>query len=451
MTTCDLPETPVSRLLIRWLDAINGDDKDHFRAVCVELGLERIKDLDRLMVVKEATGGFVVAAVEMSDDLHIGTIIRARKGETYSRLIVETSASDPARMSALSSTVLPDWPIPERMTTSNTISALVAEADLRCAGDMFSGVVLVAKDNIVLFEKAFGLADREAGTPVTLETSFRIASVGKMFTAVAIHQLIDAGMLSMSATVGQLIPGYPSAEVAEKVTIWHLLSHTSGTGEIITDEYWEKRPDIREHDDYLALYGEAGLSFEPGTKFIYSNYGYVLLGIIIERLTGRSYHDYIRQSIFERLGMSSTNTLPECEDLPKRSIGYTKYGGGEWSSTTHFMPWRATAAGGANSTAGDLFRFAGGLIDGKLIKLETLAEATRVQYPGSVYGLGFAVEEEGGVTCIGHSGGMAGMNAVVYIMPAPRIVIIAVANLDPPAATHLANFVRARLPMHEEG
>ena len=443
-----LPDTPAGRLLAAWLDACAGADKERFRSVSVQMGVDRIKDVDRLVMVSQVTDGFDVVEIEQSEPHGITAIILGRKNQVYSRLRFDVLESDPTQVSFLSSSVLAAWPIPQRLAVPEALAALDSEARLRCDDDLFSGVVLVGQGSEVLFEKAYGMADREVGVSVDVDTKFRIASVGKMFTSVAILQLIEKGLLSLESTVGQLITGYPNRELAEKVTVRHLLNHTSGTGEIFTDEYWGKRSKVCDLADYLALYGDLGPTFEPGSKFTYSNYGYVLLGIIVERVSGTSYYDYLQRHIFAPLEMNSTNLAPESEEIPKRSIGYTKYIDSEWKSTTHFLPLRATSAGGANSTARDLFRFATGLYAGKLIKPETLEKATRVHPPALIFGLGFTVEEEDGVKCVGHSGGMAGMNGVVYMLPDSSFVIAVLANLDPDAAAHLANYVRARLPIH---
>jgi D-alanyl-D-alanine carboxypeptidase len=148
--------------------------------------------------------------------------------------------------------------------------------------------------------------------------------------------------------------------VAAKVTVRHLLTHTGGTGDIFGPEFDQQRLRLREHRDYLKLYGSRGLTQEPGSRFEYSNYGFVLLGALIEHVTGESYYDYVDDHVFHPAGMRSTGSLPESVEVPGRAVGYMRASpsGGAWVPNTDTLPWRGTAAGGGYSTVGDLLRFA---------------------------------------------------------------------------------------------
>jgi D-alanyl-D-alanine carboxypeptidase len=329
-----------------------------------------------------------------------------------------------------------------RMTEVDALAALSARAEELAGTDEFSGAVLVARDGEVLFQDAWGLADREAGTPNTPETRFRIGSMNKMFTAVATLQLVEAGKLALDDTVGKHLPDYPNEDVASKVTVRHLLTHTGGTGDIFGPEFERNRLMLREHSDYVNLYGSRGLSYEPGTRYEYSNYGYVLLGALIEAVSGASYYDHVRDSVFDRAGMTSTDSLPESEDVPNRAVGYMG-SGDAWVPNTDTLPWRGTAAGGGYSTVGDLMRFAQALDSGTLISKATLAEATRQQQ--DEYGYGFTVGQEP-VPNYGHGGGAPGMNGDLRMFPKLGYVVVILSNLDPPAASSLADFFTRRMP-----
>ena len=148
--------------------------------------------------------------------------------------------------------------------------------------------------------------------------------MNKMFTAVATLQLVEAGKLALDDPVGKHLRGYPNSEVATKVTVRHLLTHTGGTGDIFGPEYDPNRLQLREHADYVKLYGSRAPNFPPGSRFEYSNYGFVLLGAIIEAVSGESYYDYVREHVFGPAGMTSTDSLPESVEVPNRSIGYTR-------------------------------------------------------------------------------------------------------------------------------
>jgi D-alanyl-D-alanine carboxypeptidase len=333
-----------------------------------------------------------------------------------------------------------------RMSEAEALAVLSARAAERAGADEFSGAVLVARDGKVLLEDALGLSDREAGIPNSLDTRFRIGSMNKMFTAVATLELVEAGKLSLDDPIGRHLPDYPNEEVSSKVTVRHLLTHTGGTGDIFGPQFERNRLELREHSDYVKLYGSRGPSFEPGARFEYSNYGFVLLGAIIEAVSGASYYDYVRENVFEPAGMTSTDSFPESEDVPNRSLGYMRPSpGGAWEPNADTLPWRGTAAGGGYSTVGDLLRFARALSSGTLISEAMLAEATRPQSE-EPYGYGFDSRGEGSLRSYGHSGGAPGMNGELRVFPELGYVVVSLSNLDPPAASDLVEFFAARMP-----
>jgi CubicO group peptidase (beta-lactamase class C family) len=332
-----------------------------------------------------------------------------------------------------------------RMSQAQAVAALAAHAAERAGADEFAGAVLVARHGKVLLNDAWGQADRQAGTANTPATRFRIGSMNKMFTAVATLQLVEAHKLALDDPIGRHLPGYPNREVAAKVTVRHLLTHTGGTGDIFGPEFDRNRLKLREHRDYLKLYGSRGLTQEPGTRFEYSNYGFVLLGALIERVSGESYYDYVRDHVFRPAGMRSTGSLPESVELPDRAVGYLRSSpGSDWVPNTDTLPWRGTAAGGGYSTVGDLLRFAQALDSGKLISEATLAEATRPHQ--QQYGYGFDVQGQGRLGSYGHGGGAPGMNGELRIFPELGYVVVSLSNLDPPAASELVEFFTLRMP-----
>ena len=333
-----------------------------------------------------------------------------------------------------------------RMTQADAVKALADHAQERARADEFAGAVLVARHDKVLLQDAWGRADRKAGTTNTPATRFRIGSMNKMFTAVATLQLVQAHKLALDDPIGQYLPGYPNKEVAAKVTVRHLLTHTGGTGDIFGPEFDQHRRQLREHRDYLKLYGSRGLTHEPGARFEYSNYGFVLLGAIIEQVSGMSYDDYVDEHVFRPAGMTSTGSLPESTHVPDRAVGYMRASrtGGAWMPNTDTLPWRGTAAGGGYSTVGDLLRFAHALRAGRLISKATLAEATRPHQ--QQYGYGFGVQGEGRLRSYGHGGGAPGMNGELRVFPQLGYVVVSLSNLDPPAASELLEFFTLRMP-----
>jgi D-alanyl-D-alanine carboxypeptidase len=332
-----------------------------------------------------------------------------------------------------------------RLTQAQALAALADHAAERARADEFAGAVLVARHGKVLLNDAWGRADRKAGTANTPATRFRIGSMNKMFTAVATLQLVEAHKLALDDPIGQHLPGYSNKEVAAKVTVRHLLTHSGGTGDIFGPEFDQHRLQLREHRDYLKLYGWRGLSFEPGSRFEYSNYGFVLLGALIEHVSGMSYYDYVDDHVFRRAGMRSTGSLPEAVDVPNRAVGYMRTSpGGSWEPNTDTLPWRGTSAGGGYSTVGDLLRFAQALESGTLISKATLAQATRPRQ--QQYGYGFDMQGQGRLGSYGHGGGAPGMNGELRILPELGYIVVSLSNLDPPAASELVEFFTLRMP-----
>ena len=286
----------------------------------------------------------------------------------------------------------------------------------------FSGVVLVAKDGAPIFERAYGFADREARTPNTIETAFNLGSINKFFTQIAIRQLATAGKLDVDGALARAWPDYPNQDVARRVTIRQLLQHRSGVGgNIFAAPPGKTRSDIRRLADYLPLFVNEPLQFEPGTNQRYSNAGYIVLGLLIERLSGESYYDYVRRHIYEPAGMTRTASWTVDSLPPNTATGYT---GTPLGPNTALLPGRGSSAGGGYSTAHDLLRLINAL------RANTI--------PGA--------PPAGGV---GIAGGAPGLNAAVEGDLAGRYDLIVLANLDPPAAERVARSVRALLGVRD--
>ena len=338
-----------------------------------------------------------------------------------------------------------------RMTETDALKAVSAHADKLAGEDELSGAVLVAKDDRVLFKHAYGLADRNRRIPNTIRTRFRIGSMNKMFTAVAILQLVEAGKVKLTAPLGTYLPDYPNRDVATKVTIHQLLTHTGGTGDIFGPDFDAHRKELRTLADYVKLYGKRGLEFEPGSSWAYSNYGFILLGAVIEKVTGHSYYDYVQRHIYAPAGMTHSGSRPESQAVPDRSIGYTKAPGTTaWAPNTDTLPYSGTSAGGGYSTVEDLARFAHAVLSHKLLNPDTtklLITGKVKDGPGTRYAYGFEdARHPDGKGWVGHGGGAPGINGDLRIYPKPGYVVAVLANLDPPAAQRISEYLDPRLP-----
>jgi CubicO group peptidase (beta-lactamase class C family) len=228
-----------------------------------------------------------------------------------------------------------------------------------------------------------------------------------------------------------------------------LLNHTGGTGDIFGPEFEAHRTTLKDNGDYLKLYGSRGLDHAPGVEDRYSNYGFVLLGAVIERVSGMSYYDCVARHVFEPAGMRATGSPPEDADVPARVAPYTKLNGRlvDARDTPPYLAYRGMAAGGGLSSVGDLLRFAQALEGRKLISPSLVREATTPQNNGRWYGYGFMVLcADGLLRQYGHEGGAPGENADLRIFPALGVVIVALSNMSPPEADRLADFYALRMP-----
>ncbi|HKO54818.1 MAG TPA: serine hydrolase [Thermoanaerobaculia bacterium] len=283
----------------------------------------------------------------------------------------------------------------------------------------FSGVVLLAKDGQPVMQRAQGLADPVKGIENRMDTKFNLGSINKIFTRVAIGQLAAAGKLSLDDTIRKHLPDYPSP-AADRITIQQLLDQKSGLGDIFGPRYEAAPPSrLRKLSDYLPLFVDKPLEFEPGTSQRYSNAGYIVLGLIIEKRSGQSYYDYVRDHITKPAGMTDTASYAVDEQVPNRAIGQTKNG-----SNTATLPGRGSSAGGGYSTAADMLRFAQALLADKLLDHKW----TDWVFGGS------------GERNLGVAGGAPGINAALEIAPPYTLVVLA--NQDPPAAEEVMRSAR---------
>ena len=329
------------------------------------------------------------------------------------------------------------------MKEAELAKELAAFVDELAAADRFSGAVLLARGDDILWQKAYGQASKRFDVPNRLDTKFNLGSMNKMFTGVAICQLAQAGLLDFQDSILEHLPDYPNRSVAERVTIHQLLTHTSGLG-----SYWNERFEatwvsLRTVADLLPLFVDDPLEFDPGTRFGYSNSGPVVLGLIIEKLSGQSYYDYVREHIFEPAGMTDTDSYAMDRPVPNLAIGYTKVDG-EWHNNLFQHTVKGGPAGGGFSTVGDLMRFARALQDHELLSPEmtaTLLEGKIDMGPGAQYAYLFGDHVDHGFRFHGHNGGAPGINGELSFYPDLGYTLAVLSNYDR-AATEVARQAR---------
>lgn len=447
-----LPDTPAANQAKGWLEVFNAGDVEKRRAFLQKNYPSRLERFDRETEMRRGTGGFDVMKVAESTPTKIVLLIQERLGEQFAQFTVEVEPAPPHAIKQFQFQVLPrpaEFAI-RHLNDNELVTSLRKRLDEVVAADLFSGAVLVAKDGKTVFAQAYGLADREKKTPNTLKTRFRLGSMNKMFTAVATLQLVQNGKLDLKAPFGNYLTDYPNKDVASKVTIEQMLSHTGGTGDIFGPEFDKNRLELKTLQDYVKLYGNRGPGFEPGSRWQYSNYGFLLLGVIVEKVSGQNYYDYVRDHIFKPAGMIATASEPEDQVVADRSVGYMRPDGTGWQRNTDTLPYRGTSAGGGYSTVEDLLKFATALQTNQLLKPQYTEMLTtgKVETPnGGKYAYGFQEATVNGTRCFGHGGGAPGMNGELKICPGPGYVVAVLANLDPAAATRVANFITNRLPI----
>jgi CubicO group peptidase (beta-lactamase class C family) len=305
----------------------------------------------------------------------------------------------------------------------------------------FSGVVLIAKDGKPVLERASGFADRGLEVKNRTDTKFNLGSINKTFTKLAIAQLMEEGKVSWDETLGKLLPDFPNADAAAKVTIGHLVEMRSGIGDFFGPEF-EATPKnrVRTLSDYLPFFAKKPLAFEPGTGRAYSNGGYLTLGLIIEKLSGQTYHDYVRDHIFKPAGMTDTDSFELDGVTANLAVGYTGKTPGEWVSNIYSLPARGSSAGGGYSTAPDMLKYAEALLAGRLA-----GAAYTSWYLGGPRPASKAPATSPGAPIrggLGIAGGSPGVSAVLELDARQRLVIVVLANDDPPAAEGLARKIR---------
>ena len=440
---------PAERQLHAWLSAFNAGDRAKYEAFLREHFPSRAARLDGDLNFLMRTGGFDIRKVESRTATSVTCLMEERAWNNVARAVMEVEPAAPHRITRLEVNLAPrpaDMAV-RRLSEAELVSAVRAKVDAQAAAGRFQGAVLVARNGTVIYSDAKGLADRENRTPNTLDTKFRMGSMNKMFTATAVMQLVQAGKVRLDAPLGTYLTGYANRDVATKVTIHHLLTHTGGTGDIFGPEFATHRLELKTLGDYVRLYGARGLEFEPGSKWEYSNYGFLLLGAIVEKVSGQGYYDYVRDHIFKPAGMTASGSEPEDVAVPGRANGYMQENGA-WVLNTGTLPYRGTSAGGGYTTVGDLLRFATALTGHVLLDAKHTALLTtgKVETPrGGKYAYGFEDAIDGGVRSFGHSGGAPGMNGDLRIFPDSGYVVAALANTGS-GASQVVSWVSERLP-----
>lgn len=299
----------------------------------------------------------------------------------------------------------------------------------------FNGTVLVAVDGRTLLSKGYGMANAEWDIPNTPETKFRLGSITKQFTAMAVLLLEQQGKLKVSDAVCQYVDPCPAAW--KPLTLHHLLTHTSGIPNFTSFPDYRKTMMISSPPgETIKRFLDRPLDFEPGTKFNYSNSGYVLLGYIIEKASGESYATYVTRNILAPLGMSGTGYDNTADVVLKRASGYEKSGSG-LVNAPYLAMTIPHAAGSLYSTTLDLMTWDAALNAGRLLTAENYERYFKPALNNYAYG--WNVQQRAGVEVHSHGGGINGFATMIFRVPSRRLLVVTLSNVTPSKAGDLAN------------
>ena len=313
----------------------------------------------------------------------------------------------------------------------------------------FSLGISISKAGTVLLEKAFGYASREHSVLNKLDTKFNIASIGKLFTAVSILQLKEQNKIGLDQTIGTYLPEFPHAGIRDSVTIHQLLTHTSGLPLWFSESFDRTdKFDYLNLADYRSLYEDLTIDRAKVGKNNYSNVGYILLGFLIEEISGRSYQAYLNAHIFEPLDMQETNVWKLTDIIPNVAVGYIRpaHEKDEWKTNYHLNKG-SSPAGGTYSSTSDLLKFYHGLLSNQLLKQETtqLMFAPKVKTYYGHYGYGIGINKNNDQTIIGHLGGYYGVRGELMWYKESNYIISILANSDQTDYTDISTFIKVEL------
>lgn len=342
---------------------------------------------------------------------------------------------------------------PDRQQVLAREDAYIAEER---AAHHFRGVVLVGMDGKIVFEKAYGHADEEWDVSNTPKTKFRIASLTKQFTAACILILQERGLLHVQDVASKYLPEMPAAWKA--VTIHQLLTHTAGIPN--ADHSGQQSAKMGDRigaapEEMIASVASKPLDFDPGTKWNYSNNGYILLGMLIEKLSAKSYADFLKSNIFDPLGMTDSGYDRASEILKARASGYD-ISNGHLTNADFIDMSLPFSAGGIYSTVEDLFRWNEALAHpGKLLSADSLkqmfTEYPEATHEGQHYGYGVVISRQKfGRLLYYHGGGVNGFSSVIQRYPEERLCIVVLSNLETYKPWELGDHIAAdifHLPM----
>jgi CubicO group peptidase (beta-lactamase class C family) len=453
--TVKVPDTEAGRRLSAWLQAFNTGDLKTIKAFHTASGAADRVDRRAQQDVGfyRQTRGLQLRQIVQSSDHEIAALVQANLTESWFQASIAVAAQPPHAVASMGIRRASN-PSPVKVSEAEALKVLEAYVKKLVAADAFSGTVLVAKNGKPVFANAYGMANYAYRVSNRLDTKFNLGSMNKMFTAVAICQLAEQGKLAFTDPIGKHLTDYPNKTVAEKVTIHHLLTHTSGIGDYFNDKFMEaSRDKFRSIKDYFPLFVDKPLEFEPGARFRYSNAGFMVLGAVVQKVSGKDYFEYVREHIYKPAGMINTDAYELDRDIPNLAYGYTAEGLGDnfedgaRRNNLFMHVIKGGPAGGGYSTVEDLLRFDIALRQNKLLSAaqRDILISGKVDAMGAKYAYGFMESTINGKRIVGHGGGFPGINSQLDIYLDNGYTVAVMSNYDPPAAQNVSGKLREML------
>ncbi|WCM26013.1 beta-lactamase family protein [Sphingomonas sp. QA11] len=428
--------------LPEWLNAFNDPDAAAYPDFVRRNIPDLVPYLDEDLAVREASGGFVVLRSEQTASRQITAWVRDRSWDRFSKVVLSIGDKNIDDLSFAGAAAPAEFIIP-RMSEVQAVRAVHRKLRDETAANRFSGAVLIAKGNRILLRKAYGALDAANTQAITHATRFCIGSAGKMFMAVSILQLIQAGRLKLSDTIATHLREYPDTLLARTVTVQQLLTHTGGTGDFFGPDYEAHASELHTPADFVRLFGQRDPSFVPGSHWGYSNFGFILLGAILEQVSGQSWDNYLARNIFDVAGMRATSAIASPSDTA------VPLGGAARTGLKPLPYYTGLPAGGGYSTTDDLHRFATALEENTLLDPahRHMLKTASVSAGNAQWSLGLRIATRNGAICYGHGGSAPGVNADFAIYPGSGYSIIVLCNRGHPHAVNVAEYAGTRLPM----
>ena len=433
------PERTSGDWLSRWLDAFNDPDPAAYPSFVRRHMPSLVPYLDEDLALREASGGFVLLRSEIAPG-EITAWVRDRNWDRFSKVILSIGDDIVSDLSFAGAPEPPDFNI-HRTSEREALQTLRDKLNAEAAAGRFSGAVLVAKRNHVLLREGYGAQDAGSASAVSSATRFCIGSAGKMFTAVGVLQLVQDGRLSLADTIANHLPDYPDTPLARAVTVRQLLTHSGGTGDFFGAEYDAHASMLRTPSDFVRLFGRRDPLFPPGSRWGYSNFGYIILGAILERVSGQEWQARLEKSVFGVAGMAATSATATAGNTALPLNGATQTG------LKQLPYYVGLPAGGGYSTVDDLHRFEVALRQGALLDPvhRELLTTPAIAAGSAHWSHGLRIAVRNGVTSYGHRGSAPGVNADFAVYPRSGYTIIVLSNRGYPHASNVAEFAAARL------